>query len=292
MNDPQHWCNRRTLLRTGIAGSLGLVAGCTGGSEGAATETEMESDGSPTTVTDPSTTATDLTTTATETPDSPGFYDDFQDGDYTTDPAWRAEFETGVGEVGVVDRSPPAGGSKALRISDATDEELNEQGQSARAVLADGDEGWQGAWTLTGQFYAEAVPSGEYEDDVHVALGFYETGAELLLNPRVELLFFGDRVGAETGTSVLDEGTWYDYEFTHDGAGSYTAARWPAAGDRTDGLSLTLDHEPMAASEQFALVTYGGYPEFVDQPVLSPRPDPGSHRLTADHAYVQWEPER
>jgi len=238
----------------------------------------------------------------TQTPERLGFYDDFEDGDYTSALTWETSLESGIGTVEIVDHeesdSNPGGetsGTKALRISDATDEELNERGESASATLADPVDGWQGAWTLEGQFYAADVPTGEYADDVHVAIGLYDLDLELLLTPRVELLFFGsdEQSEVETRQSILDEGKWYAYELRHDGVGTYTAARWPATGDRGDRLSVTAEREPPSSpTERPALVTYGGYPEFIDQVPPSPRPDPGSSRLTADHAYVRWRPEQ
>ncbi|RXK50046.1 hypothetical protein EAF64_05630 [Halorientalis pallida] len=194
----------------------------------------------------------------------------------------------------MVDRQGPDGGGKALRISDATDEKLNESGQRASATLARRITGWDGAWTLDGQFYAADVPGGEYADDGHVAIGLYESSVELLLNPRVELLFFdaeGENREAETRESVLDEGHWYNYELSHDGTGTYEATRWRADSYRAGGLSVTAHREVPSAEETLALVTYGGYPEFVDQTPPTPRPEPGSYRLTADHAYVRWRPE-
>jgi hypothetical protein len=274
--------DRRSLVRAGLAGSAFLLSGCTGDS-GAGTPTD---DG-----TDEATEAT--TTTEPSGPISGPFRETFEDGDYDSDPQWRAEYEDGIGEVAVVDRQGPDGGGKVLRISDATDEELNERGNRASATLARRITGWDGAWTLDGQFYAADVPGGEYADDGHVAIGLYGSNVELLLSPRVELLFFDSEGGnreAQTRERVLDEGRWYNYELSHDGTGTYEATRWRAGDDPTTGLSVTADRDPPNPEEVLALVTYGGYPEFTDRTPPSPRPAPGSYRLTADHAYVRWRP--
>ncbi|SDG01751.1 hypothetical protein [Halorientalis regularis] len=274
--------DRRSLLQAGLAGSGLLLAGCTSDS-GSGTPTDESTDDAPAAT----------TTTEPTGPMSGPLHETFEDGNYDSDPRWQADYEEGIGEVAVIDRQGPDGGGKALRISDATDEQLNERGNSASATLARPSTGWDGEWTLDGQFYAADVPGGEYADDGHVAIGLYESNVELLVNPRVELLFFDAEGGnreAETRERVLDEGHWYNYELSHDGTGTYEATRWRADGDRAAGLSVTADRQPPSAEETLALVTYGGYPEFIDQDTPSPRPEPGSYRLTADHAYVRWRP--
>lgn len=282
MDERESRRSRRALLRAGLAGSGLLLAGCTGDSgSGSPTEDGTGDRTDATTTTDPS------------GPMSGPIHETFEDGNYDSDPEWQVEYEAGIGEVAVVDRQSPDGGRKALRISDATDEKLNESGRRASATLARRITGWDGEWTLDGQFYAAAVPGGEYADDGHVAVGLYESNVELLLNPRVELLFFDSEGGnreAETRESVLEEGHWYNYELHHDGTGTYEATRWRAGTDPGSGLSVTADREPPNADERLALVTYGGYPEFIDRTPPSPRPEPGSYRLTADHAYVRWRP--
>lgn len=287
MKDDWH---RRAVLRRGLTLSALAVAGCTEsgqrGTGGSPTTGRRGTTGGTRTDT-PGETATGETETASE---SVGFYDDFEDDDYTSDPAWEAEYRENTAEVAIVDRETPAGGNMALRISDGTDEELNESPRPASVTLVESVEGFERQWTLRGQFYAADVPDGEWADDVHVAVTLPETGIELLLTPRVELLSFGGE-SVRSEKSVIDEGQWYAYELGHDGAGRYAATRWPVNGRQSGGLSVTADRSPPPETERPRIVSYGGYPEFLDETPPTPRPSPGSQRLTADHSFVRWQPE-
>lgn len=161
------------------------------------------------------------------------FYDDFEDGTLGTDPGWTVYAPEGDFSAGVVDRSSPDGGSKALNVTETT-------GGGTNGIVGwkEAYRGWDGEWTLRGLFYTENAPlstpfqghrAGFYYDPdtserpLMASLGFRDGDGNI--NP---FAIGGELV--DTVETTYDPGwqedTWYWYEVSHDGNGTYTGRLW------------------------------------------------------------------
>jgi hypothetical protein len=160
------------------------------------------------------------------------FYDGFEDGDYTSDPAWETYTVEGDVSATVSGRDTPDGGSNVLEIS-----ETRSGGSAGRIGWSEPQAGWDGEWTLSGLFYPTDIPLDEpfqghrvkpymdpetMEMPLAISLGFRRpSGAP------AEFLIGGDYV--DDVESMYDPGgapdTWYRYEVAHDGDGTYRGRR-------------------------------------------------------------------
>jgi hypothetical protein len=215
------------------------------------------------------------------------FRDDWEDGTWQEAPAWSmpGSFDT---TVEVVDRSTPAGGSKALRLRDGTESAIN----LFTPTIGDRTD-WSGAWTLRGLFYTEAVPGAGTGDpactyhDLRVDAGStqfllsaYDPYDEAFEPVRIE----GRSVdSSETAAGGLEEGRWYRYELAHDGDGHFTAKRWLAAETPDDGLEITATGAVPTAGEAILLYASGN--------ASGGLCGDGSEPLVVDHAFVELSTE-
>ncbi|MCT9098206.1 PA14 domain-containing protein [Haloarchaeobius sp. HME9146] len=175
------------------------------------------------------------------------FYDDWEDGSYSSDPGWEVYRYEGDFNAQVVSRTTPDGGSKALQVRETT-------GGGTAGILGWGQrfDGWDGPWSLEGAFHTAAVPlnstfqthgvdlytdSGVSDTPLRLSLGFRDSeGRSKDVSISGELI---DTV--ESSQSVnWSENTWYRYEIEHDGTGGYSARMWE------DGQSRP--NEPTAES--------------------------------------------
>lgn len=167
------------------------------------------------------------------------FYDGWEDGEYTTDPAWEVYQQEGDFDATVVDRPAPDGGEKALSVVETTG-----GGTSGVIGWADSVEGWDGSWTLSGLFYTAEVPLNTPFQG-HALHPYYDpTTGESPLTVRLGFRdgngnvrpFEIDGALVDTVESSHDPGwqedTWYRYEVSHDGEGRYEGSLWPANGSR------------------------------------------------------------
>jgi hypothetical protein len=308
--------NRRAVLRAGLVAGTALVAGCSGGG-GDGTDTDAENEGDDSTATDGSTATSEpsdgtdsgMETTTESGPAEPTALldDDFEDGDYTADPAW--EMLTGpydeatVGSVEIVDSSAPGEGSNAARITDRVDS----RSPSTTAIrLADPLSGVDGAWTMTGLFSPAEIPDDA--DNRHNRVSFYwPPDANFGNRAVVEFRFSevtadadGQQVRirtqpqenrewstAEADAATLDTDTWYRWELVHDGSGGYVGRRWPADGSRGDGTEVSADFEAPGESVTFSVEALSA----VARPDLEPAENPGSRPYSVDHDYVRVTPQ-
>lgn len=282
MSDGDRRWDRRTVLRTGLAAGTLAVAGCLreeGG--GASTPTDGET---PEGTTTGGTTTGEPATDESTTDSGPGqsvspFYDDFEDGDYTTDPGW--EFDGDGGSASVVQRQAPDGGQRALRLS----------GGSASAggptvSWADDRRGWDREWVAEGLVYPSQLPGGRNERNTHTVLvglsanqGADGTGFFLVEEGDSSMnvtLAVGDDETSEAA-SPLDPGRWYRWELRHDGAGTLTGTRWAATGSKAQGASVTATGLSLQSSGTMYLQAFAG-------------PDP-DRKVVVDHAFVRWDPQ-
>lgn len=223
--------------------------------------------------------------------DSARFCDDWSDGDYTSSPPW--EVYQGEGREGgdgleaefdIRSRSDiPQGGPNVLRGTTTS---------GASVAWANGQRGWDDAWTLSGLFHTEQLPpdAGCKRHGAH-GIGIQPAGlSEKSGNIPSLLILLGFQdcntnkplkfkiVGAEIDTVQTEhdpgwqENTWYHYEVSHDGAGTYEGKLWK------DGV--TKPAEPQAKSvgsvSSDELGAYIGFPDGRGQPV------------ELDHAYMKW----
>jgi hypothetical protein len=303
--------NRRAVLRAGLVAGTALVAGCSGGGgDGTDTDAEDEGDDSTATGGSPDTSEpSDGTDTGMDTTESgPAeptalLDDDFEDGDYTADPAW--EMTTGrydeatVGSVEIVDSSAPGEGSNAVRATDRVDS----RSPSTTAIrLTDPLSGADGAWTMTGLFSPAEIPDDA--DNRHNVVSFYwPPDANFGNRAVVEFRFSevtadadGQQVrirtqpqenrewsSTEADAAAIDTDTWYRWEVVHDGSGGYVGRRWPADGSRGDGAEVSADFEAPGESVSFSVEVLSA----VARPDLEPADDPGSRPYSVDHDYVR-----
>lgn len=308
--------NRRAVLRAGLVAGTALVAGCSGGGgNGTDTDAEEANGGGDSTATDGSTatsepsdgTDTGMDTTTESGPADPTptalLDDDFEDGDYTADPAW--EMTTGpyddatVGSVEVVDSSAPGEGSTAVRVTDRVDSRAP---ATTALQLADPLSGVDGAWTMTGLFSPAEIP--ENASHRHNTASFYWPPDANFGNRAVAEFRFSETNDAEDGqwirirtqpqenrewssvesdAAALDTDTWYRWELAHDGAGGYVGRRWPAGGSRSDGTEVSTDFDAPDESVSFAVEVLSS----VAREDLEPAENPGSRPYSVDHHYVR-----
>lgn len=267
MTDANRRYDRRTVLRAGVTGGAVLLAGCASGDDAATDDETTATDAQATTAPPPST-AGDQQTPAqpTETPTDPpptvgntpgptptvtadieSFYDDFE--------VRRLDQWTDVSSgVSVVDERGPDGGAKALRVDTGRQAE-------ATAEWAQSEPGWDQPWVVDGLFKPVSVPSlpdnpggtPQFGRPIPAAFGVggvNDAGSKV---PRFDMQVYRPESGdpavrledRDSGiTEVVDApplatDRWYRYEIRSDGAGQYTARRWPENGSRRDGVTVT-----------------------------------------------------
>ncbi|WP_246986317.1 hypothetical protein [Halorientalis marina] len=309
--------NRRAVLRAGLVAGTALVAGCSGGG-GDGTDTDAEDEGDDSTATDRSTATSepsDGTDTGMDTTESgpadpaptPLLDDDFEDGDYTADPAWEEltvpNDDLTVGSVEIVDSSAPGEGSNAARITDRSDGRV--PGPTALR-LADPLSGVDGAWTMTGLFspaeIADGVirrhnmvsfywpPDANFGNRAVVEFRFTETTDDVdgqQLQFRTQPQENREWSTTDTDAATLDTDTWYRWELVHDGTGGYTGRRWPADGSRDGGSELTVDFEAPGESVQLSVEVFSSD----TTGTRDPTEEPGSFPYSVDHDYVRVTPQ-
>jgi hypothetical protein len=211
---------------------------------------------------------------------SAAFYDDFEDGNYTSDPAWSIYVDEGNFHANVVDQPAPDGGTKALQI-----EEVTGGGTNGVIGWADPLGGWDGEWTLSGLYYSEDAPHAPFQ--THDAYAYYDPGSG---DAGIQVNFGitdGDgritpfEIGGELVDSAesthypgWDANTWYHWEVSHDGNGRYTGRIWK------DGEGRPA--EPNAVSTGSAP---GGDPRVAAYRINGAR----YYDFEIEHAFVEWQ---
>jgi len=284
--------SRRAVLRTGLVAGTVAIAGCNGGGGG---ETDAENDdeaaeqeeetATEATTESGSTTAEDTDTQTEGDADTGGedpvteltteFEEDFEDGDYTSDPEWEFDGErddTEVGRAEIVEQSSPAGGSMSLELTDLTDTRVPGPSQFN---LAEPMEGMDSSWTLTGLFSPGEItedmtdrynavtfywpPDGNFGNRAVVEFRFTalaEDDDEPKLRMRTQLQENREWSVEDTSASSVETDQWYRWELVHDGDGGYLGRRWPADGERSDGTELEVDFEAPDESVAFDLQVF------------------------------------
>jgi hypothetical protein len=189
------------------------------------------------------------------------FRDDFEDGDYESDPPWRFHNDMGETTPSVVERDAPDGGSHALRL---------------RKVSMSWDKrrsGWDGPWRVRGLFSpSNATPShrvwlrgngdpslilGEGSGDRPVEIGGVRA----------------DRIETTVSTHAIDwqPDAWYRYEWTHDGDGRYACTLWREGEGKPDEPQVVSRGSPPT-----------GRPNYVGLTVSTREGHP------LDYAFMEW----
>jgi len=302
--------DRRTILRAGVALSTALAAGCSGNSDDApatdgggdgsgGTPTEDGSDGTPTEDGSDGTPEGE-----TDGPESTGtviFEDDFEDGDYTSDPAWELLVNPEDGEEAsgaeVVERSSPEG-SMGFQLTDRTNSRVP---SSTDLRSTEAISGVEGSWTLSGLFSPVEIPDGV--DERRNTVTFYwppdaNFGNRAVVEFSVSRVAGGDPelrlrtqpqenrewTTATTTAPALETDQWYRWVLSHDGEGSYVGRRWRADGTPEDGQTVQSSFEPPGESVSFDVELLSG----VNPESRSRSFQPGERPYTVDHDHVRW----
>ncbi|RXK50048.1 hypothetical protein [Halorientalis pallida] len=274
--------DRRTVLGSGLTTGTLLLAGCLG--DGGGDDSGNAED--PTATTDDPVTATETVDatpgepTAEETPaqasdtqpSDRGFHDDFEDGDYTSDPRWNAPpGEQGAGSIDVACRRTPGGGQHVLR--------MRSEGPPTAIGFAEGTQGWDGPWVADGLVDTGQVSGGRGR--VGILVGVSTTDESIM--PEFSLAMRGNVAfnveGETTRVSAprLESDRWYRLEIRHDGAGTITGTRWPAGERPANGSSVSIDGLSPGSGGTLSLQLIGQHGADAEAVV--------------DHAFVRWRPE-
>jgi len=214
--------------------------------------------------------------------------DTFEDGDYATDLEWEISLcDDCAADVSVVDRASPDGGSKALRLEDADDADATFM-DGPEAELTEAARFSPGPWTVEGQFYTETLSTPEEEDPMRVYIDisgvtFIPQGIETRERNRVHLNHEDASNGVTEHVSApeLEEDTWYEYTISHDGEGTYTAARHTldADGNRAASTEITMTSEAPLQNANVSFRVLGG---------TGGASDMGESPVAIEHSYVEW----
>lgn len=156
------------------------------------------------------------------------FHDSFEDGEHT-DPLWIKTGQDGTMQVNTA--YSPENDHKALT--------LQENGQNSTSFTADLQQDfdiWEQSWTAKGLYRTDSIDkttaqiqelilntNQNHDDQIHVQLGVSNhAGNDLEFRIKNEGL-----IDNPDGTSVnWQENTWYSWEVTHDGSGTYEGRIW------------------------------------------------------------------
>lgn len=214
--------------------------------------------------------------------------DTFEDGDYFTDLEWEvSQCDSCAADVSVVDRTSPDGGSRALRLEDADD---------ADATFMDGPEAElmepasfsPGPWTVEGQFYVETLTVLDEETPLRPFIDvsgvtFLPQGEDPRERDRIHLKHedASNGVTEQVAAPELEESTWYDYTISHDGEGTFTAARHELGdgGDRVNSAELSITSEAPLQNANVSFRVLGG---------LGGAQEEGENPIAIEHSYVEW----
>jgi hypothetical protein len=169
------------------------------------------------------------------------FFDDFEDGDISSDPQWKTYLDEGNFSASVVDQPALPNGSKALRVVETT-------GGATSGIIGWKNRltGWNDEWTLSGAFYTENVPlnsryqthnvrigkgSSDYLSSIVLHSGFRDGGGN-----SKPFGIAGDLIDEvrEVREMNWQEDTLYQYELSHDGNGVFTARIWTEEEERPE----------------------------------------------------------
>lgn len=191
----------------------------------------------------------------------PKFYDDFEDGDYTSEPGWQIIRDVASLDVSVTDSSSPEGGSKALELSESPDSP-----HYGMVGWEDPRPGWDGEWTLSGSFNTGAAPlnrgfrhwinmgiAPDEGDFLRVFLGVRDDASRFAID--------GPLIEDRTADHDVDwqAFTWYRYEVSHDGSGTYTGRIWTADEARPDATQAkSAGGVPAAEPRNVGIIADGG----------------------------------
>ncbi len=198
------------------------------------------------------------------TPDDAAFYDDFEGSD-TPLADWQVTRDEGTFDARVVDQPSPADQEKALSVTETV-------GGATAGVInwADGVPGWDSEWTLSGLFRTTAVstgvrfqahavrlyrtPTGD-EGGLSVVLGFTQGDGSVR-----EFQIRGDLVDeiTESYDPGWQEGTWYNYEVSHDGDGKYTGRLWEVGESRPANPQAESQGAPPGTDARVAGILING----------------------------------
>jgi len=198
-------------------------------------------------------------------PDDYDFYDDWEDGDYATDPAWGVFLSEGDFDAAVVETETPDGGNHAIEVTETT-------GGGTSGVIGwdEGMGGWSGEWTLTGAFRTETVP---------LSTPFQTHGVEAYRDPNSDRTPLRARLGFLDGNGGVvpfaidgdlvdsveasydpgwEENAWYNYEIRHDGDGTYTGRLWKVGDERPSAPNARSVGDPPGGKERSAAIRING----------------------------------
>lgn len=296
--------DRRTILQAGLAVGTTLVAGCSG-NDGNGTETDESGDeDSGAANTDDGATNEDGSgdgSDGTNPIETVVFGDDFEDGDYTSDPTWELSGNPTDDYVAhraeVVSRSSPEG-SMGLQLTDLTDDRVPTEANFGPAEAVSGIEG---SWTLSGLFSPVEIPDDV--DERRNGITFYWPPDANFGNRAVVEFSFSRVAGGDpqlrlrtqpqenrewttetTTAPALDTDQWYRWALAHDGAGSYVGRRWPADGAPGGGQTVQTTFEAPGESVSFDVELLGG----VAPESRSDSFQAGERPYTVDHDHVRW----
>lgn len=184
------------------------------------------------------------------------FHDSFEDGEYK-DPTWIKE--TGAGKAQVQTTYGPETGNKALLLAQ------NQSGQNLRIRWEKHTDIWNQRWKAEGLFHTEDLNTSTTQE--HSILLYYDentgnTGLTLELG-------FSDSSGetpatinapggTSTGSVDWQKDTWYRWELTHDGTGTYEAYIWPEDSSKPGSPTVQVTGNSLGSQARSGAIQISG----------------------------------
>jgi len=233
---------RRRILKTSALGSLGLPAMASGAADAAGGGTSRQG----------STRSVQAVGADCASAEGVAFCDDWSDGNYREDPPWRKYRDEGDFSATVAETSDPDRSETVLRVSETTG-----GGTLGQLGWEQPRSGWDGSWQLSGRFYvADATTRLPFQaHNLFAALdpNDQQTGIRARLGvttgdgPLRPISIGGPEIETEEETTTIPwvEDTWFDYEWTHDGEGTYELRLWEEGTDRPDEPQAVSTGEPI-----------------------------------------------